>query len=301
MSEVTTEQPTSSPSLLMGDPVPSKAPDAPVQALQTTTTAPAPDLSDKPASTTKDWRDSLPQELKDSPSLKPITDIENLAKSFIHAQKLVGKDKIVVPDQHASKEDWQKVYQKLGLPESKDKYDFKVPEGTDKEFVGKFKDFAYDNGILPSQAEKLFDWYNGVATDINSKTQSQLEEQYSQAVDGLKKEWGAAYDRKLTAARQAFLANTDEETREFFESAGLSNDPKVVKVFAKIAEQLGEDKFVDGASQGKMGFTPEEAEGRINEIMGNKEHPFWHGKHPGHKSAVDEMQRLHNMSLGNRS
>jgi hypothetical protein len=34
-----------------------------------------------------------------------------LAKSYIHGQKLVGKDKIIIPDQNTSDEEWSKIWQ----------------------------------------------------------------------------------------------------------------------------------------------------------------------------------------------
>ena len=78
------------------------------------------------------WRESLPDDLRDDPSLKSIQDVPGLAKSFIHAQKMVGADKIPVPTEHATKEDWDAVYSKLGRPATPD--DYKVEgEATDTE------------------------------------------------------------------------------------------------------------------------------------------------------------------------
>ena len=74
----------------------------------------------EPVTQEVNWKESLPDDLRDNPSLKSIQDVPGLAKSFIHAQKMVGADKIPVPTEHATKEDWDAVYSKLGRPATPD-------------------------------------------------------------------------------------------------------------------------------------------------------------------------------------
>ena len=71
----------------------------------TTTTAPS-------------WRDSLDAELKDTASLANFTDINALAKSYVNATSMLGKDKIVVPNQHTTDDDWKEIWSKLGMPDA---------------------------------------------------------------------------------------------------------------------------------------------------------------------------------------
>ena len=49
----------------------------------------------EPVTQEVNWKESLPDDLRDNPSLKSIQDVPGLAKSFIHAQKMVGADFIV--------------------------------------------------------------------------------------------------------------------------------------------------------------------------------------------------------------
>ena len=53
-----------------------------------------------------DWKASLSDEIRNEKSLENISDISSLAKGYVHAQKLVGADKIPVPNKHATEEDW---------------------------------------------------------------------------------------------------------------------------------------------------------------------------------------------------
>ena len=50
---------------------------------------------DAPVETgSSDWLDSIDEALKTEPSLSDIKDVNSLAKSYVHAQKMIGADKI---------------------------------------------------------------------------------------------------------------------------------------------------------------------------------------------------------------
>ena len=242
------------------------------------------------------WKAGL-GDLANDPSLGAINDIPSLAKSFIHAQKMVGKDKIVIPDKFATPEDWKNnVWKKLGLPESADKYEFKAPEGADPAFISKFKEFALQKGILPNQAEALFDFYSGYTKEVMGTQEAENKRLFEESASKLKQEFGAAYEKKLGVASGLFNQIADDDLKNLFKETGLGNNPLVIKMFAKMAEQLGEDKFVPAALKGNMGVTPDEAQTKINEILGNSAHPYFNKDHPSHKAAVDEMGRLFAMT-----
>ena len=62
----------------------------------------------------QDWRSSLPDELKNDATLQNFKDIESLAKTVVHQQKVLGS-RVPIP-----KTDEEKVelYSKLGRPET---------------------------------------------------------------------------------------------------------------------------------------------------------------------------------------
>ncbi len=239
------------------------------------------------------WKDSLPDDLKGDPSLISIMDVNALAKSYVHGQKMIGRDKIVIPDKFATDEDWQNVYKKLGAPESADKYDIKA-EGIEPEFLKGFKEMAVKNGIMPRQADKLFEFYNGHVKGLTEASEASEKLAYAESVKGLQKEWGQGYERKIQAASGLFNSIADEETKKAFNESGMGNNPLVLKMFAKMAEQMGEDKFVNATNIGSMGLTPAEAQIKINEIYGNKDHPYFHKGHPSNKDAINEMAKYFN-------
>ena len=72
---------------------------------------------------------TLPEELQTEPSLRNFTDAAGLAKSYVHAQKMIGADKLPLPGKSATDEEWNNVYQKLGRPNAADQYDFQAVQG----------------------------------------------------------------------------------------------------------------------------------------------------------------------------
>lgn len=256
--------------------------------------APSPEPTPTPAPTIsfpENWKEALPEDIRQDPSLGAIKDIQNLAKSYVNAQKMVGKEKIVIPDQHATAEDWKGVFKKLGLPESVDKYNVKA-DGFQKEFIDEFKQAAYGMNLMPKQAEDLLGFYKGFSEKSLTAQAEAQKAQSLEEINGLKKEWGNAFDKNLLIAKGALEQFADPETKQYIETSGLGNDVRLIKLLASIGNKMGDDQFV-GEAKKQMGTTPAEAQKRVNDVLGDKNHPYWNKSHPSHKDAVNEVFKLH--------
>jgi len=98
-----------------------------------------------PETVITDWKANLSDEIRADKSLENIKDIEGLAKSYVHAQKLVGSDKIPVPNKFATDKDWDAVYEKLGRPADAAGYKYDLPEDQkiDEASLKNFSDQAH--------------------------------------------------------------------------------------------------------------------------------------------------------------
>lgn len=242
---------------------------------------------------TETWMKSLPEELREDATLKSIQDLPSMAKMLVSGQKMVGADKIIVPGKESTDEDWGKIFNKLGRPEKSDGYALAKPEipedmpWEDKDVLA-FQDVAHKAGLLPKQTKDLFDWYNGIATEAFVGTQKATQEAYDGAVTSLKKEWGGAYDQKIEQAHAAVRAFAGEDDIKALDE-GLGNDPRMIKLFAKIGAAVSEDKL-----KGTQGTnTLVEVQGQINAILGDPKHPYHIKGHPEHAAAVSAMQELY--------
>lgn len=220
------------------------------------TTAEATETSESTESTvstteTTDWRDSLPDDLKADPSLASIKDVQGLAKGYVHAQKLVGADKVVIPGRDAPQEEIDAFYAKLGRPESADKYEWpteNLPEGVEIADAdkGKIGEIAHDLGLSKTQAAKLYRAYAQQIADGQASISSTIEQQRTEAEQSLRKEWGKAFDQNIALAQSAVKEFGGDELLQALDGAGLSNHPAVVKAMAKIGRAISEDEIIGG-------------------------------------------------------
>lgn len=243
----------------------------------------------------KEWMKDFPDDLKGHQSLSRYNDIQSLAKAYINAEKAIGKDKIVIPDQHATEEDWNKFYQKIGLPESPEKYDVKLKDAkfVDEAGLSELKPLAHKLGILPKQLEGILSWYEqrvgGQLEQVNQTSQAELAQQ----VDSLKKEWGQSFDTRVSWAKRLLDENKIEGIDELRNDPKFGSNPVVLKLLAKIGEQFyKEDTIRSGDGSGRFVLSPAEAQSRIDSIMGDTNHPYYNSEHPNHKTAVEEVQSL---------
>jgi len=246
-----------------------------------------------PETVITDWKANLSDEIRADKSLENIKDIEGLAKSYVHAQKLVGSDKIPVPNKFATDKDWDAVYEKLGRPADATGYKYDLPEDQkiDEASLKNFSDQAHKLGLLPGQA-------NGMVKFYNEMTAASLQEQDSVAVAAreastseLKKEWGQAYDQKVSqAANLAQSVGANELLNaNMADGTKLGDHPVMIKAFAQLAGKMGEDSITQ--SSGPTYQTPAQLEKDIGELT-MPGSAYWDKNHPNHKLAVEEVLAL---------
>jgi len=246
------------------------------------------------------WKNSLPDDLKADQTVRNVKTIPDVVKMMLHAQKTIGADKIVVPGKHATDEDYAKIFDKLGRPAAPDKYELKIKEGAaPKELIEGFKTAIHGAGLLPSQAQKVFDWMQAESDKANEASLASQKAATEKVTEDLKKELGQAYLPKMVAAEAALknVIGDDALAKEIIEDPVLGNHPKFLKLALKLGELMKEDSDgSEGRPDGAM--TPEGARKRANEIMMDAKSPFMDGTHPNHALAVQEMQKLFEMAQG---
>ena len=242
--------------------------------------------------------DGLDDDIKNDPSLKVFIGEDNkinygnMMKSYVHAQRQMGKKGIIPPDQNSSEEDWNNFYNAIGRPDL-EKYEINPGEGdVDEEFFKGFKEEAHKAGLLPGQAQTLLNWYNEKAKGIQDSQQAQFRENYEAEVASLEKEWGEGFDKNKQLADQALKHFVDGDLLAKFNEEGLGNSVTMVKVFNKIGQALMTEDDFSHESKGSFGMTPEEAQAKINSYMADPNGPYLNGDHVDHSRAVAEVQKL---------
>lgn len=244
------------------------------------------------------WRDSLPDELRSHPSLADYNDVAGLAKSFINVNSMIGMDKIAIPKDPQDPA-WSEVYTKLGRPESPEGYELKRPEGYPEgldfndDYAQAMSKAAYEAGISKSQLEKLVgastDFYKGKVSEMSVAQQNALNE----GLNGLKSEWGAAFDQNLNMAKNAVKAYATPELVEFLETTGLGNDPRVIQLFHNIGKTISEDSTLEGGGSSLIP-TADQAKQEIANLKGDEGFmkAYLDKNNVGHKEALIRMTNL---------
>jgi hypothetical protein len=238
--------------------------------------------------------DSLPEDLRMEPSLRNFTDPASLAKSYVHAQRMIGADKIPLPGKTATDEDWANVWSKLGRPQAPSEYQvqFENPVFADSELES-FKKSAFDAGLNNRQVERMAKFLEETVSGANSSRSEMAEKAVYDAEQELRQEFGQAFEQRMALAYNAakqLLGDADMlDEVQLADGRMLGDHPQVVRMFAKLAEQIGEDKLLGETSE--LIMTPQEANMRIAE-MTRRDSPYWDKLHPEHDTYVDEVLRL---------
>ena len=245
------------------------------------------------------FKDLIPESFKEDKSLNNFNNMEDLLKSYKHAQSLVGADKIPVPNKHATEEDWNEVFKRLGAPEKPEdyKYDFKDQE-MDSQQVSEFNKTAHKLGLLPKQAEGLIKYYNEMngnkaASEEDAAAQGQLATETE-----LKKEFGPQFAKRLDQAKKLAVNSLGSDFLEntyLKDGSRLGDNLNVIKAFSQLADKLSEDEIIKG--DGSEYMTAKDLEKEINELT-QEGSAYWSKTHPNHKKSVDEVLKLRELLNG---
>jgi len=269
---------------------------------QTTTVQDNPVVEEKTilgsgASDNQDWRSSLNDELKNNPTIQNIKDLESAANTLVHQQKMIGS-RIPIPK---TDEEKAELYTKLGRPETSEKYNFAIPETHSKYFneeqVKQFKNVAHQIGLNNDQAKALIDFQVKSVDFENQRRNSEMTLGKKSTEEALHKEWGYDYDNKVRAAQRAMSVYADEDLIQLLDTEA-GNHPSVVKLFARLGEDITED-MAKNTQNNKLAVSPIDAKADIAKIYSDAKHPYHNSGHPEHRNAVEQVKQLHEKVYGN--
>ena len=262
------------------------------------TTETKPEVTTTTTTTTSSWKDSISEAYRNDPNIEKFTEIDALAKSYINATKMIGQDKVVIPTNNSTEEHWDEVYEKLGRPESADKYTLDAKSEVvnfDDTAIKSFAEQSHKLGLNNKQAQGILEFYKNNMEGTAQQSKIDTETAQAQAEQQLRQEWGRDFEGKVKQAGALAKANINPEVLDMTLQNGtrLGDHPEIIKGFAKIAGMMQEDKIVATESENAQSVNNIEEE--ISSIVNDRNGPYWNKQHPEHDKMVQQVYTLREM------
>lgn len=247
-----------------------------------------------------DFLSMVPEEIREHPSLAPIKDVENLARSYVNAQRLIGSDKVPIPV-NPTDEDLDNIFSRLGRPESPEGYEIKADGSVVTEDVAaQYADIAHKLRLTPQQAQGVLEYYRSTVENSSGAMQQVAEEQAKETEQALRKEWGKAFEEKVNDAARVVQDFASDEILQMRLDDGtlVGNHPAFIKAFAAIADFRRTVTSEDTISESTMNrtLTPQQAQAEIDAIYADKSHAYWDRKNAvARQAAVNRVADLMGM------
>lgn len=258
--------------------------------------APAPSPSPQP-SPREQFLGSLPEEYRADPAFARFNGLEDLAKSYSSASKMVGMDKnqIVAVPKDDDEKAWGAVWDKLGRPESADKYNIEPYKDIVKpDELKPYMDEAHKAGITGKQFDAVFGKYLNDAAAAAKAAQEQEAQQVGQWQQEIKTEYGAAYDQKMAFARKAVekfgLSDAIKANPAIFEQ------PAIIKAFVEIGEKTSEGIVLSNGETAHGALSPNEAIMELSKFNSDPSNIkiMTDKRHPQHEFMMQRRRELYN-------
>ncbi len=173
---------------------------------------------------------------------------------------------MIIPDIEAQPEEFDKVMRQLGAPEDVTGYDmpkfehgFTLPDDRTK-FLA---EAAKDAGLTKRQFTKLITKVVGA----DAQTITEAQGKFTQGMDGLKNDWGGAYETRKGQVEQMLVQFGADETL----AGNIMKDYRALDLMHKIAQGFGSEQaqtFLQSGGSGEGAISPDEAAERAEEVRG---------------------------------
>jgi hypothetical protein len=247
--------------------------------------------------------DSAPDTIRDLVSKKGWKGVGDLASAYTELEKFKGvsPDKLFTVPEAGDVDGWSKVYNKLGRPETPDKYTtkFKAPEGIEiqQELLDNFKKYAHEKGM----SDALFNDVVQFQLDASAEMQKIFQQQSEEAQKAQEEQLKVQRIEAEKALKEKYKWTKDDEYQQgilearkladklniyqTLEKKGLADDPEVISMLVDISKNISESALP------KSNPTPKETKSEaLSRIYNN---PALNDKmHPDHEKVVRELHEV---------
>lgn len=239
----------------------------------------------------ENWRESLPEDIRPDKVFDRVRNFEGIMKSLSSAERAYGKDKISIPNEASSEDEWDAFYVAGGRPKAAGEYNLTRPEELAEEYYNKelasaAQELFHKIGLSQKQADALFAFNNNNVLSQLKRTAQDDELESKTLKNNLYSKWGNAYEQNKHFVNIAIEdgVNGDVELKQrLFDK--YSKDPDFMEYSANLGAKFSES----GSPSVKLIPTPGDIQTQIVEAMAHKSHGADFAKH-GFTAAQHEAQ-----------
>jgi len=238
------------------------------------------------------WVNLLDEDIRNEKSLATHRNIKTLAKTFVNAQRMVGKDKVAIPNENSSEGDWEAFYTAAGRPDSQDGYQMKRPDNLPEEywnenFAKEAAGLFHKIGLNNKQAEALLKFNTENTLKVVNDGKIAKEQNLAELNTKLYEKWGNAYDQKIhlgNAAIEEGVDGDEEFKQRLLEK--VNSDPDLIMFASNLGGKFAEHK---GPNFGAIP-TPADVQEQITTLEHNP--LYLHGTKPERMAIADKLMKL---------
>ena len=220
---------------------------------------------------------------------------QDLAAAHAHLEKYMGSEKVPIPkdDDEAA---WDMYYKAGGWPDTPDQYDVKkatdLPEGMayDEDLHGTYLNWAFASKLNNKQAKTLYDGYVKHQIERQIAWQKERENARAMAENALAREYGKAIDATRKNVSGLLSKYSDPDFMRVLEENGMANDPRVVRVFARIHKDMAGVGALKGQPEGRdAGMSAPQLQEKIANFRKQHHKALMSADDPAHDLRVKQL------------
>lgn len=241
-----------------------------------------------------DIPDYVPPKFWDKTTGKPK--VEDLGRSYLNLEKLLGREKVPVPVDDSDDEGWNRWYAAMGRPEAPDKYEFQRPDlpqdlSYDEDMEKEFREWAHKNGLNKRQAKNFYDGFVKRQVERHAAWSNDQKQSRAKIESDMRREYGQQYDGAVGNAKSAVQKYADPDFRAWLDETGLGNDPRLIRVFARIGKEMQGETRLKGTPAQES--TPADLDTAIANFREKYKDALWDKDHPNHDMRNKELRKLY--------
>lgn len=182
------------------------------------------------------------QSLHDDKTLETFKNVESLAKSYVHVRKQVPMNKVVIPNEASTDEEWGEFHKAGGRPDTAADYNYVRPEALPEEhwnqdFANAAQEILFKGGASKKLADALLE-LNVQTTLATLKAKGEAEEAAVKEIEeALYRDWGKAFEQKKHLGNVAIQQGVTK-----MERVGTETHEVVDEEFkARLTDKFGND------------------------------------------------------------